>query len=200
LKTCSETIAVGGVELHVVRPADPDALLDEDAFAEDEFLPYWAELWPAGLALAEALPPELAGLRVVELGCGLGVPSLVAAARGARVTAVDWAADAIALLRENAARNGLELETVHADWRSFDGRFDLVLAADVLYEARNVEPLAELVSRLALQALVGLAGRPCERGFLERARGFGRVHEHGRIARIEPRNARQRGETVPSPE
>ena len=187
MKTCSETIAVGGVELHVVRPADPDALLDEDAFAEDEFLPYWAELWPAGLALAEALPPELAGLRVVELGCGLGVPSLVAA-------------DAIALLRENAARNGLELETVHADWRSFDGRFDLVLAADVLYEARNVEPLAELVSRLALQALVGLAGRPCERGFLERARGFGRVHEHGRIARIEPRNARQRGETVPSPE
>ena len=62
-------------------------------------MPYWAELWPSGVGLAEALPDDLVGLTVVELGCGLGVPSLVAAARGARVTAVDWAADAIDLLR-----------------------------------------------------------------------------------------------------
>ena len=58
-------------------------------------MPYWAELWPSGLALARALPPRLDGLRVVELGCGLGVPSLTAAARGAEVTALDWAQDAI---------------------------------------------------------------------------------------------------------
>ena len=68
----------------LARPASPEALLDEDAFAQDEFMPYWAELWPGGLALAEALPADLTGIRVVELGCGLGVPSLVAAARGAR--------------------------------------------------------------------------------------------------------------------
>jgi predicted nicotinamide N-methyase len=120
LITSSETLRVGDVELTVERPSEPEALLDEEAFANDEFMPYWAELWPAGLALAEALPDDLAGVRVVELGCGLGVPSLVAAARGATVTAVDWAADAIALLRENAARNGLELEAVRADWRSFE--------------------------------------------------------------------------------
>ena len=47
-------------------------------------MPYWAELWPAGLALAHALPERLDGVRVVELGAGLGVPSLVAAARGER--------------------------------------------------------------------------------------------------------------------
>jgi predicted nicotinamide N-methyase len=168
LRTSSETIRIGDVALALVRPEEPESLLDEDAFANDEFLPYWAELWPAGLALARALPDELAGVRVVELGCGLGVPSLVAAARGAGVTAVDWAADAIDLLRENASRNDLTLELVHADWRSFDGRFDLALAADVLYEARNVEPLAELLPKLAPEALVGLAGRPHEAGFLRR--------------------------------
>ena len=54
--------------LALVRPAEPEALLDEDAFADDEFLPYWAELWPAGLALAGALPADLEGVRVVELG------------------------------------------------------------------------------------------------------------------------------------
>src|SRR5205814_6721403 len=102
-----EAVRVGETELSLLRPRDPEALLDEEAFARDEFMPYWAELWPAGLALARALPLRLDGLRVVELGCGLGIPSLVAAARGARVTAIDWAADAIALLHTNAAANGL---------------------------------------------------------------------------------------------
>jgi len=185
LRTSSETIRIGGLELTLVRPEEPESLLDEEAFAHDEFMPYWAELWPAGLALAHELPEQLEGLRVVELGCGLGVPSLVAAARGAHVTAVDWAADAIELLRENAARNNVSLEAVLADWRRFDGSFDLALAADVLYEARNVQPLADLVSRIAPRALVGLAGRPYEREFLERVRQLARVREHRKVARIQ---------------
>jgi predicted nicotinamide N-methyase len=185
LRTSSEPIRIGDLELTLVRPEEPESLLDEEAFADDEFMPYWAELWPAGLALAHELPERMDLVRVVELGCGLGVPSLVAAARGAHVTAVDWAADAIALLRENAARNNLSLEAVHADWRRFDGSFDLALAADVLYEARNVEPLAALVSGIAPRALVGLAGRPYEREFVERVGQFARVREHGKVVRIE---------------
>lgn len=168
LTTSSEALRIGDVELTLVRPREPEALLDEEAFAEDEFMPYWAELWPAGLALAHALPERLDGVRVVELGCGLGVPSLVAAARGADVTAVDWAAEAIELIRENATRNDLTVEAVHADWRSFDGDFDLALAADVLYEARNIEPLVHLLPWLAPEALVALAGRPYEDEFLRR--------------------------------
>jgi predicted nicotinamide N-methyase len=161
---------VGGVSLLVRRPREPEALLDEEAFASgDEFMPYWAELWPAGLALARALPVVLEGFRVVELGCGLGIPALVASARGARVTAVDWAAAAIDLLRANAERNELSLTAERADWRSFGGQFDVVLAADVLYEARNVAPLLELLPRLAPEALVAEPGRPHADGFFDRA-------------------------------
>jgi predicted nicotinamide N-methyase len=160
---------VGDVELSLLRPVSPDALLDEAAFARDEFLPYWAELWPAATALAAALP-DVAGLCVVELGCGLGLPSLVAAARGAEVTASDWAEDAVALLRENAARNGLELRAEVRDWREpWPERFDVVIAADVLYERRNVEPLLERLRELAPIAYVGLAGRPYEAEFLGKA-------------------------------
>ncbi|MFL5964483.1 MAG: class I SAM-dependent methyltransferase [Gaiellaceae bacterium] len=163
------SLVVGDVELSLLRPSAPEALIDETAFEQDEFLPYWAELWPASIALATALP-EVAGLRVVELGCGLGLPSLVAAARGADVTATDWAEDAVELLRENAARNGLELRTEVRDWREpWPERFDLALAADVLYERRNVEPLLERLRELAPVAYVGLAGRPYEAEFLERA-------------------------------
>jgi predicted nicotinamide N-methyase len=165
----SDQLVVGEVKLSLLRPSAPDELIDETAFDQDEFLPYWAELWPASIALAAALP-DVAGLRVVELGCGLGVPSLVAAARGAEVTATDWATDAVDLLRENAARNGLELQAEIRDWREpWPDRFDLALAADVLYEQRNVEPLLERLRELAPKALVGLAGRPYEAAFLGRA-------------------------------
>ena len=181
MEVYEEELAAAGVRLSLVRPVLPEDLIDEDAFAVDEFLPYWAELWPAALALAEALP-DVRGLRVVELGCGLGVPSLVASARGADVTATDWAADAIDLLRENATRNGLALRAEVRDWRDeWDEHFDLVLAADVLYEQRNVEPLIARLRALAPFALVGLAGRPYEQAFLADA---------GHVEEIAPRVVR----------
>jgi predicted nicotinamide N-methyase len=162
-------VRVGEVELSLLRPRDPEALIDAEAFAHDEFLPYWAELWPAGLALARALPELLGGVRIVELGCGLGIPSLVAAARGAYVTATDWAQDAIGLLRENAARNSLSLQAEVADWRAFAGSFELVLGADLLYERRNVEPLLELLPNLGSEVLIAEPGRPAAPEFLYRA-------------------------------
>src|SRR3954468_1078754 len=98
----------GGGALDVLRPRDSEALLDEHAFETDEFLPYWAELWPSGVALARAISARaLKGARVVELGCGLGLPSLAAARAGGRVLATDWAAPAIELVERNAARNGV---------------------------------------------------------------------------------------------
>jgi predicted nicotinamide N-methyase len=163
------------VTLSVLRPAAPDALIDETAFERDEFLPYWAELWPAATALAGVLPEHLEAVRVVELGCGLGVPSLVAAARGANVTATDWAEDAIALLRANATRNALTLRAEVRDWRTpWPEHFDLAIAADVLYEQRNVAPLVALLRELAPTALVALAGRPYEAEFV---RAVGDVEE-----------------------
>lgn len=168
---------MGEVELALLRPRDPDALIDEEAFEDDEFLPYWAELWPAALSLARALTMEVAGQVVVEVGCGLGIPALVAAAHGARVTAIDWALAGIELLRVNAERNGLELEATAADWRSFNGSFDLVIAADVLYEQRNVEPLLELFQKLAPTVLLAEPGRPAGAGFLRRAWTFWQVEE-----------------------
>jgi predicted nicotinamide N-methyase len=170
----SETLRVAELELTLLRPSSPEALIDEDAFGRDEFLPYWAELWPAATALAEALP-AVAGLKVVELGCGLGLPSLVAAARGATVTACDWSEDAVELLRENAARNGLAVTALVRDWRvPWAERFDLALAADVLYEQRNVQPVLARLTELAPRALIGLAGRPYEAEFL---RAAGRVEQ-----------------------
>ncbi|HZD87646.1 MAG TPA: hypothetical protein VE088_06540 [Gaiellaceae bacterium] len=98
-----ERIELGAAALTILRPPSADELIDEAAFDEDEFLPYWAELWPSGIALAQAVAArDVQGLRVVELGCGLGLPSLAAALGGADVLATDWAEEAVALLRRNA--------------------------------------------------------------------------------------------------
>jgi predicted nicotinamide N-methyase len=159
-----ERIVVAGRELAITRPDDPEALIDESRFDTDEFLPYWAELWPSGLALARCVGAlDLTGARVLELGCGLGLPSFAAALAGADVLATDWAPEAVEVVAVNAAANGLEVATAMLDWSAPPPgmtRFDLVLAADVLYEERNAAPLLGVLDSLvAGSALVADPGR-----------------------------------------
>jgi len=172
-----ERIVVAGRELLVTRPDDPESLIDEERFEEDEFLPYWAELWPSGVALADyAATLELAGLRVLELGCGLALPSFAAALAGADVVATDWAPEALALVHRNAATNGLQVAMAIVDWRAPPppgiAGFDVVLAADVLYEERNAVPLLGMLDAATSdQGMVLIAdpGRRHAPAFFERA-------------------------------
>jgi predicted nicotinamide N-methyase len=177
LNLVAEAVDLGdGLRLEILRPPSADELIDEAAFDEEEFLPYWAELWPSGLALARHIAArELHGLRVLELGCGLGLPALTAALRGADVLATDWAEDAIDLLRQNAERNGVVLRVAQVRWREPEplvrgGPWDLVLGADLLYEARNAEQLAGLLPQLGGEVLLAEPGRPYAKEFLERFR------------------------------
>jgi predicted nicotinamide N-methyase len=168
-------VGIGGRELSLLRPRDAEALLDEEAFERDEFLPYWAELWPSALALARAVGVRaLRGARTLELGCGLGLPSLAAAAAGGRVLATDWAPDALAITERNAARNHLTVETLCVSWTAPEALldrapWDLVLASDVLYEERNGEALLPLLPRLGGEIWLADPGRPAAGPFLERA-------------------------------
>jgi predicted nicotinamide N-methyase len=158
--------------LTLLRPPSADELIDEDAFGEDEFMPYWAELWPSGIALARVVAGlDLRGTRVLELGAGLGLPSFAAALRGADVLAIDWADDAVALLRENVARNRIALRAERVRWDEpglllEEGPWDLVLGADLLYEQRNADRLLELLPRLGGDVLLADPGRPCAGPFL----------------------------------
>jgi predicted nicotinamide N-methyase len=180
-----ETVVVGGRPLRLLRPRDGDAVLDE-LLAEDDpdedRLPFWTQLWPSGTALAQAIAARpLAGRRVLELGCGLGLVGVTAARAGATVTVVDRSPEAIAFATLNAERNGV---TLQAAVRAFDqprrllaeAPWDLVLAADVLYEQRNVPVLLWLLPRLVGQVgEVWLAdpGRPMLSRFLAGAEATG---------------------------
>ncbi len=173
-----ETIVLGGHDLAVLRPRDSEALIDEDAFEHEEFLPYWAELWPSGQALARRVAVRaLHGARTLELGCGLALPSLAAAIAGGRVLATDWSPQAVALVRDNAARNGLAVDAELADWGApaallERAPWDLVLGADLLYERRNAELLLRLLPRLlghSSELWLADPGRPPAAPFLDAA-------------------------------
>ncbi|HEX8085182.1 MAG TPA: methyltransferase domain-containing protein [Solirubrobacteraceae bacterium] len=175
-----EIVPLRDRELAVLRPRDSEALIDEEAFERDERMPYWAELWPSGVELARVVAARSwRGARLLELGCGgLALPSIAAALGGARVVATDWSADALSLATRNALRNGATIDVREADWRHPETlvaeRWDLVLAADVLYERRNVPVLLDLLPRLGAPVWLADPNRPPLAGFLSGAaqRGF----------------------------
>ena len=170
-----ETLALAGRTVRLLRPRSGDALLDE-VLAEDDpaddRLPFWAELWPSGSALAAAVAElDLGGKRVLELGCGLGLVGVTAALAGADVLAADQSAEAIAFTTVNADRNGVALRTVRCAFERPEpllagAPWDLVLAADVLYEPKTVPVLVDLLPRLGPAVWLADPGRPREPEFL----------------------------------
>ena len=144
------------------RPGDSDKLLDHPAvhaaFAADEYLPYWADLWPAARMLAKAILREpwaehaarLGPLTALEIGCGLGLPGVAALSVGLRVVFSDYDATAVRFAADNALGNGLsDFETLQLDWRyPPETQFPVLLASDLIYEVRNVAPLVSLIQRV----------------------------------------------------
>jgi predicted nicotinamide N-methyase len=188
----SRSIALPSGELRLLQPEYAAELPDDGPVEWAPVAPYWAVLWRSGVALARELDGvPLRGRRVVELGCGLAVPSIAAARAGAEVLATDESAEALALAEGNADANGVRVETAVADWSEprellARGPFDLVLAADVLYERASVAALLSLLPRLAPEVWLADPGRPAAAAFIEEAgrrwqvetreRGVVRIH------------------------
>jgi predicted nicotinamide N-methyase len=170
-------------DLFLLRPADWEQLRHEEG-AAGQPVPYWARAWPSGIALASlvAAAPPAAGTSVLEIGCGLGLPSLAAARAGASVLATDGSLEAVAFTAHSFALNELPGDVAVVDWATQSdalaarGPFDLVLAADVLYLQANVELALRLLPRLAGTVLLADPGRAGARDFLAAARATFTLH------------------------
>jgi SAM-dependent methyltransferase len=158
-----DAVAVGGLSVRLLRPSEPEELFAVAADARGD-APYWAELWPCARSLAAHLASlDLKGMRVLELGCGLALPSLVAALRGADVLASDVSADALERVAESGRRTlGRPLATLQADLHEpsallASGPFDLVLGADLLYDCTLASAMGALIPQIAPAALFAYA-------------------------------------------
>ncbi len=145
------TVAIGDTDVVIERPRSAEELIRAEDFEHDERLPYWAELWPSALVLASSLPkPPRGRRRLLELGCGVGLVTAAALAAGWDVVATDYYDDALLFTQLNAlsvARKKPETRLV--DWRDMPdlGRFDAVVAADVLYEKPYPALIASAIAR-----------------------------------------------------
>ena len=161
-----ETITVVGAAALNIR-----SLLDRQQFADpmgdaerlgisSAAWPLFGLVWPSGLHLAAAMAirPLLASERILEIGCGLGLASLVMHRRGSDVTASDCHPLAGGFLRENLRLNGLPpMPYCHGHWGapeastefgpSVEGRFDLIIGSDVLYERDDAGVLSSFIDR-----------------------------------------------------
>ena len=149
------SVDIGNRAFKIAYPGNADRLLDhpstQKAFSADEYMPYWAELWPASQMLGTALMSQQAelsktlekGATVLEIGCGVGLSGVVALSLGYRVIFSDYDATAVEFAARNAEANGFNnFETLPLDWRSPPSfQVPLILAADVIYEERNIAPL-----------------------------------------------------------
>ncbi|SKA75196.1 Predicted nicotinamide N-methyase [Paucidesulfovibrio gracilis DSM 16080] len=147
-------VRAAGRDWLLERTGDMESLwaeMDQEAFGEDERLPYWAEVWPASLLVCEKLQQEqhrIQGRICLDVGCGLGISALVGSRLGARVVAFDYEPRAVRFAHANARLNNVPspLWTI-MDWR-FPAlarqAFDFIWGGDVLYEKRFFEPLEAL--------------------------------------------------------
>ena len=147
---------IEGRSFRLILPATPDAFLDDAdvhaAFERDEYMPYWAYLWPASLKMAatvlrSAWPREA---DVLELGCGIGVVGLAGLTQGLNVTFSDYEPVAVELAVMTARRAGYSnAQGLVFDWRQPPNRkFSLIWGCELLYEDRNHQPLLCLLRQL----------------------------------------------------
>lgn len=122
---------------------------------KDERLPYWADLWHSAIAMAQYLVAEKLispQMSVTEIGCGLGLPSIVAAKLGAIVRPTDYLQETLDFLEQNWKKNSEQaFQGALLDWRKPDPSFqaELVLASDVAYEKRFFDELPHALSILS---------------------------------------------------
>jgi predicted nicotinamide N-methyase len=161
-------IEAGGAKVVLRKPRSAESLICDEDFTGDERLPYWADVWPSSRALAGVLRGHAgAGRTLLELGCGVGLVSVTALRADFRVTATDYYHDALKVTRLNAVRlsgdGDARLTTRHVDWRALPldlGLFDVVCAADVLYEREYAELVSETIKRTLKPGGVALIADP----------------------------------------
>jgi predicted nicotinamide N-methyase len=152
VRVAESRVSFGGHELRLLRAANLDRFVDASLLGSKEVPEplYWMHLWPGALCLARRVAAAGGigpGVRVLELGCGLGLPSLAAAARGATVVASDWKVEPLRLLRTSARLNGSSVAALRMDWRApaLGRGFDLCLGAEVGYDRGSLDALVGLL-------------------------------------------------------
>ena len=124
---------------------------DQDNSLAEQYCPYFGVLWEAGIGLSQHMQKiNLNGSRVLEIGCGLALPSFIVTRNGAEVIATDFHDDVPLFLEINQKQNSLSFPYKKMNWRDEIeraradlGLFDFVIGSDILYESQHPMQVAK---------------------------------------------------------
>lgn len=188
-RTRYQTIEFGDLDIHLCTLRDNQQFADEDGIAaalgiSSASWPLFGIVWPSGVVLAnEMLGYCVAGKRILEVGCGIAVASLVLNQRHADITATDYHPEVEKFLQRNAKLNAsASISYTRTGWADADsglGQFDTIIGSDLLYEAEHVELLAQFINQHAkahCEVLLVDPGRGNHARFSKRMIGLGYSH------------------------
>lgn len=172
-KTKSFSIPLQGATLTFVQPQDPLSLIDDltpEQARLDKYQPYWVENWPSAETFISFLSSfnVTNSLRVIELGCGLGVLSTILRKLGHRVIATDIALDGCACTAINCKSNCGTSSVVCCDMKQLPFKNyvpDLILASDILYEEKMHHLFLSALDNLLTDTNKAWLADPCRRGW-----------------------------------
>ena len=154
-QTKYETVTIADISLEVISLKDKNQFYDPDKKAEklgisSNLWPISGLIWPSGRVLAKIINKlDLSEVRVLEVGCGIGIASLVAAYKQADISASDFHPLVPTFLEKNTKANRLnKINFFHGDWNyptSTNGKFDLIIGSDLLYGINHYEILSQYI-------------------------------------------------------
>lgn len=186
-----QTIEIGPVDIHLRTLRDNQQFHDPEGIAEAKGIssatwPLFGIVWPSGLVLAHKMREhDTENKRILEIGCGIGLTSLMLNKQKADITATDYHPEAEKFLIENASLN--EGETIAfecADWNNEDdtlGQFDLIVGSDLLYEDEHILLLANFIEQHAkpdCEVVIVDPGRGRKNKFSKAMATHGFTYEH----------------------
>jgi predicted nicotinamide N-methyase len=155
-----QTIEIGDIDIHLCTLRDKQQFSDPDEAAKklginDTLWPLFGVVWPSSLVLAHYMQDyETADKRILEIGCGIALTSLMLNKQNADITATDYHPEVEHFLNRNSALNQDDnIQFERADWSEATdalGRFDLMIGSDLLYEDVHSQQLADFIENHSL--------------------------------------------------
>ena len=150
-----QTFEIDNFDIHVRSLRDNQQFSDDANIAADLGIssaqwPLFGVVWASGEVLARLMArQDIVGKRILEVGCGIGLASLVLNERAANITATDYHPEVEAFLEINASLNGRQaIPFEQSDWNNLTselGTFDLIIGSDLLYEAEHISLLSQFI-------------------------------------------------------
>ncbi|WP_027362917.1 class I SAM-dependent methyltransferase [Desulfospira joergensenii] len=188
-----QTLEIGHVDIHIRTLWDHLQYEDAEGVAENLGIssaawPFFGVVWPSGEVLAHCmLDYEIEGKRILEVGCGIGLASLVLNHRLADITATDYHPEVGGFLEKNVILNkGEKIPFVRAGWDDGEnelGIFDLIIGSDLLYESGHVDILSgfiDLHARQQCDVVIVDPGRGLHARFSKKMKGLGYSHSRSK--------------------